>query len=61
LAALVAKCLHADVLVIFSDSGDQGKGGGVSKQRAIEIARDAGVKVMVVGIDRMDLIFRFRK
>ena len=58
LAALVAKCKHADALVIFSDSGTQGKGGGESKQRATDIAKESGVDVLVTSIKNMDSIFR---
>jgi glutamate 5-kinase len=57
LAALVAKCMHADALVIFSDSGTQGKGGGESKQRAIDLARESGVKVVVISIENINSIF----
>ena len=58
LAALVAKCKHADALVIFSDSGTQGKGGGGSKQKAIDTAEGAGVEVLVTSIENIDSIFR---
>ena len=58
LAALVAKFIHADALIIFSDSGNKGKGGGESKQRAIDLAKESGVEVVITSIEKMSNILR---
>jgi glutamate 5-kinase len=58
LAALVAKHTHSDALIIFSDSGNLGTGGGDSKESAIKKAEEAGVIVLVKSIGDMRSIFR---
>jgi len=47
LAALVTKYLKADALVILSNAGNLGSGGGTSKKKAIDMATTSGAIVAI--------------
>jgi len=47
LAVSIAKHIKADLLIFFTDKGNMGTGGYYSKQKAIEEAEKAGIKVKV--------------
>ena len=53
LSAIVAKNVKADLLMIFSDKGNLGKGGVESKMKAINIATKGGAAVIISKIEEI--------
>lgn len=51
MAVMLAGCIGADTLIFFTDEGNMGTGGGISKNAAIEKAEAIGIRVGVYSID----------
>jgi glutamate 5-kinase len=56
MAVLLACAIEAKRIVFFTDNGKMGTGGAYSKTKAIEGAKEAGIKVDVKGIKELETL-----